>query len=128
AIQRERMANGGKRVYVAALTENEWVLDIPEAAQYAKLREKYGDDPLQRIALPLADGGDEFIRQQFTQRIPSTPRSMMIASGGNSSPTVTNTFNATMTVVTPNADSFRRSQSQIERKQAQQLLANLRRG
>lgn len=126
AIEKEKQANGGKPVYLAALTRGEWVLTIPQAKTYKKLEDKLGTDPLSRLALPLDSGGDEFMRSAMS--IPSPQFSPISTSEPASAAQPIYNMSVNNTIVAPNPSGFRQSEDQIGRQTANQLLAHLRRG
>lgn len=130
AITRERKANGGKPVYLSALTKGEYVLTVPQAQNYLALERTLGPDPLSRLSsLHLAEGGDEFLRSQLSTPSPqfsNAPNTDNTSSGSDQQSAYTVSVNNYIT--TPNVDSFRRTEDQLGRRSAAQLLAHIRRG
>lgn len=95
-----------------------------EASRYQALKYRYGSDPLKRI-LNYSEGGT--IGMSNVISTISFPRTRIDLSGlkqNNTQSLPQKTVNINTTVVTPNADSFRLNQDQLN----QDLMERMRRG
>ncbi|MBT9158859.1 MAG: hypothetical protein DDT26_00107 [Dehalococcoidia bacterium] len=106
----------GPRGVLAVFTPGEEILSLKtgEAQRYQSLKARLGKNPLQKLAVEnFAKGGT--VRANLLANLPRTQPRLALAELSHHSTSVSRPVSVTMTVVTPDANSFRSSRGQIER-------------